>query len=269
MDYFYRLKSYFMKILKLIIPNFQQFRNFELDLTHPETGEALEKVCLIGTNGTGKSTILGILDRFLLNRRGQAQTMVDENLFCLIKFEHENNFFYQVGITTNLILIDIDKLQHYKQEKEFIKDVMYLIAMDISDFVLIKNTLDVFLEKYSNCVLENYNSPLPIRLKTDNSLIIFSPAESLTNTLLQVSDVPNTNINEALKLTGHNVRHVVSNETIIDFWTQLIFLIKQREENLSLRNLSLTSALFCALTTKVLYRRIVEKHPSATTRTIC
>ena len=39
-----------MKICKIIIKDFHQFKDFELDLTHPETGEPLEKVCFIGSN---------------------------------------------------------------------------------------------------------------------------------------------------------------------------------------------------------------------------
>ncbi|MBD0255771.1 MAG: hypothetical protein ICV83_08635 [Cytophagales bacterium] len=45
-----------MKIAKIIIPNFQQFKGFELDVTYPEghakAGQPLEKVCFMGRNGT-------------------------------------------------------------------------------------------------------------------------------------------------------------------------------------------------------------------------
>jgi len=56
-----------MKILKLIIENYQQFKHLELDFTHPQTGEPLDKICFIGRNATGKSTILWILSHFLNN----------------------------------------------------------------------------------------------------------------------------------------------------------------------------------------------------------
>lgn len=54
-----------MKILKLIINNFKQFKHLELDFTHPETGEPLDKICFIGKNATGKSTILEIINSFI------------------------------------------------------------------------------------------------------------------------------------------------------------------------------------------------------------
>lgn len=49
-----------MRICKIYIHDFQQFKDFTLDLTDPN-GEPLEKVCLIGRNGTGKTTLLRIL----------------------------------------------------------------------------------------------------------------------------------------------------------------------------------------------------------------
>jgi ABC-type lipoprotein export system ATPase subunit len=54
-----------MKITKIIIPEYRQFKNFELDLTYPEghakAGQPLEKVCFIGQSGTGKTTLLNIV----------------------------------------------------------------------------------------------------------------------------------------------------------------------------------------------------------------
>ncbi len=47
------------------IKGFQQFEDTVLDFTHPETGEPLEKICFIGRNGTGKSTLLRLIDVLL------------------------------------------------------------------------------------------------------------------------------------------------------------------------------------------------------------
>ena len=54
-----------MKIGKIILKGFQQFENFCLDLVNPETGKPPEKICFIGPNGTGKSTLLELIIRFL------------------------------------------------------------------------------------------------------------------------------------------------------------------------------------------------------------
>lgn len=50
------------KILRLHLAGYQQFADLTLDFTHPDTGEPLDRVCLIGANGTGKSTILRVLE---------------------------------------------------------------------------------------------------------------------------------------------------------------------------------------------------------------
>jgi hypothetical protein len=50
----------FVKSLK--ITDHHQFKDFELDLTYPKghekAGEPLDKVCIIGQSGTGKTTLL-------------------------------------------------------------------------------------------------------------------------------------------------------------------------------------------------------------------
>ncbi len=54
-----------MKVTALYIKEFNQFKDFRLDLTypegHPKAGQALEKVCLIGQSGTGKTSLIEIL----------------------------------------------------------------------------------------------------------------------------------------------------------------------------------------------------------------
>lgn len=54
-----------MKISKVRIKNLQQFQDLELDLTYPQghekAGQPLDKVCIIGQSGTGKTTLLKLL----------------------------------------------------------------------------------------------------------------------------------------------------------------------------------------------------------------
>ncbi len=54
-----------MKITKIHIEEFHQFKNLEIDLTYPlghaKAGQPLDKVCIIGQSGTGKTTLLKII----------------------------------------------------------------------------------------------------------------------------------------------------------------------------------------------------------------
>ncbi len=54
-----------MKIKKITIKNYKQFSNLELDLTYPtghlKAGKPLDKICIIGQSGTGKSNLLEVI----------------------------------------------------------------------------------------------------------------------------------------------------------------------------------------------------------------
>lgn len=58
-----------MKISKIEIKDFHQFKDFTLDLTYPKghekEGKPLDKVCFIGQSGTGKTTLLELFPMFL------------------------------------------------------------------------------------------------------------------------------------------------------------------------------------------------------------
>jgi predicted ATP-dependent endonuclease of OLD family len=58
-----------MKISKIHIKDFHQFKDFTLDLTYPKghkkEGQPLDKVCFIGQSGTGKTSLLELIPMFL------------------------------------------------------------------------------------------------------------------------------------------------------------------------------------------------------------
>lgn len=69
-----------MKITKIHIKDFHQFKDFTIDLTYPKghkkEGQPLDKICFIGQSGTGKTTLLELIPKFLYN--------YDTNLFFRI-----------------------------------------------------------------------------------------------------------------------------------------------------------------------------------------
>jgi len=110
-----------MKVSKIAIKDFQQFKDFELDLTypegHPKAGQPLDKVCLIGQSGTGKTTILNLIKGLLddikkyaivakkdINPHISYEIKLVKNNFeeWFVKadtdlFHHKNNYFYAYG----------------------------------------------------------------------------------------------------------------------------------------------------------------------------
>jgi len=80
-----------MKISNLYIHNYRQFKEFELDLTYPvghkHEGKPLDKVCFIGRNGTGKSTLLSLIKEFVIrnNNKYQPLSLIENIPFFFIK----------------------------------------------------------------------------------------------------------------------------------------------------------------------------------------
>ncbi len=62
-----------MKIKRIKIKDYQQFKDLDLDLTYPKghekQGQPLEKVCFIGQSGTGKTTLLRLIKWYISRER--------------------------------------------------------------------------------------------------------------------------------------------------------------------------------------------------------
>ncbi|MEQ8975977.1 MAG: AAA family ATPase [Coleofasciculus sp. C1-SOL-03] len=85
-----------MKISKIIIKGFQQFNNFQLDLVNPKTGKPLDKICFIGTNGTGKTTILDKIINSLNKLHGHEnppQPLKNMPFFAVKFYASSGDFF--------------------------------------------------------------------------------------------------------------------------------------------------------------------------------
>jgi ABC-type lipoprotein export system ATPase subunit len=66
-----------MKVTRITLKDFHQFRDVDIDLTYPKghekEGQPLDRVCIIGQSGTGKTTLLELIPKFLIG--------YDTNLF--------------------------------------------------------------------------------------------------------------------------------------------------------------------------------------------
>ncbi len=104
-----------MKITRLEIKDFQQFKDFELDLTYPagheRAGEALRKVCFIGQSGTGKTTLLETINTLLAAERYTYASL--ENLETLISLEGISKNGQKGGVSVAINKTNQEKKNYY------------------------------------------------------------------------------------------------------------------------------------------------------------
>ncbi|WP_083940550.1 AAA family ATPase [Rudanella lutea] len=197
-----------MKICKVVIENYQQFKHLELDFTHPETGEPLEQICFIGSNGTGKSTLLDILT-FGFSR----ETTLNQKLLLLtIELDYENRR-YKFGRTLG---------------KSFFR------ANNTWDNQLLTTPFPTPI-RTPHTVLPDVESGLgEIFCQTPlngNSLVVKVEAESDVNSYKQTTDVPSGRLNDVINTpqTSRVGLELVNQSNVATFWKNLIFHTAQRE----------------------------------------
>lgn len=207
-----------MKICSIRIKNYQQFKDVTLDFTDPKTKEPVDKICFIGKNGTGKSTLLELINvtvKDLLNVKSQIRgfdhticikmVLNKAKVFCFIHF-HGVYFF----------------------EERIYKD--YPLWFEQLNEVL--NITRQLYEPFREYLYRQTANGRELRLENNSTdLLINVKAESDINVHLALSDVPKTDLNAALQLfDDFPFYHEVSNATVSDFWKVLIYHIKKREE---------------------------------------
>ena len=216
-----------MNICKVIIKGFQQFNDFELDLTYPQghklEGQPLEKICFIGPNGTGKTILINFFYNLLID------PIQYRNLpFLVLKLKLDNGKFIYSFRSNRLIKPN----EQTPPTSFFCSSTIEEQANWIND--LYGNYMNIY--NYNEYIIEGeeYKDILKeLRNKSDD-LIIYCPSETNQNLYTQIKDVPQTTLNEALQLfIGFPTNHIVSGETVQNFWKFLIYQIKKRENDYS------------------------------------
>ncbi len=67
-----------MKVARIELKNFNQFKDVTLDLTYPKghkkAGKPLDKICFIGQSGAGKTSLLRVIKLLLSRDRRMSET---------------------------------------------------------------------------------------------------------------------------------------------------------------------------------------------------
>jgi len=211
-----------MKLLGIYIYNYLQFKDFEIDFTYPEfhvkAGKPLDKICFIGRNGTGKSNLLNIIQSNIFDLYNQ-ETLGD----FIYNIEISGSEFYFVktkGGYAHLFNKGIDSIQGWKG--------LLFTNFDgnLNKFDESNNVKRFFVD--DNTITERLKAK-----KDSGDLLIYIPSEGNQNLYSQITDVPDTSLNEALKLfNSFDYHHVISTDTVKNFWNILTYQIKKRENDL-------------------------------------
>jgi predicted ATP-dependent endonuclease of OLD family len=215
-----------MKITEIRLKNYCQFDNFCLSLLHPKTQQPLDKVCFIGANGTGKSTILSLLAHFLFNQNPipftTSSSVSPETLIGLrIQFESEDGYVVFTG-SSNISLSNVFYVPQSSLETDLWKK-MWAQNYDPKELARDPNNR-ALLEEFR---VHFYNVQAKITLSPNgNDLAIYAPPDGSS----QVQDIPQTTVSKALDLFATMpAYHRVSYEDVAGFWNVLIYQIKKRE----------------------------------------
>ena len=183
-----------MKITSLEIKNYKQFADLTLDLTYPKghdkEGEPLDKICIIGQSGTGKTNLLEMIREKLYSTDVKTIFIEDENS------NSEKIYFSSVEKYSNQVLnnkkkkmssYDKNLLEELEDEKkrlvfEELKAIppdsnksyglekFEIIANSLSEFYqesavskkyqLINSAIREIKDKYETEIITNYNNDI-------------------------------------------------------------------------------------------------------------
>jgi ABC-type lipoprotein export system ATPase subunit len=103
-----------MKLTKITLKGYNQFKDVEIDLTYPKghqkEGKPLEKVCIIGQSGSGKTSLLRLVKWFVsLNRK------IGENVELSVPTENSVTMDFQF-IDLDFRLVNLIRYPYLKYE---------------------------------------------------------------------------------------------------------------------------------------------------------
>ncbi len=138
-----------MKISKIEIKDFHQFKDLTIDLTYPKghakEGQPLSKVCFIGQSGTGKTSILELIPKFLYNYDTQLieKSNYDlnlENIEITVVFGNKNEYESKIRFNSHKGNREYLSGWEWGENKHANEEVNYEIVADFLDNKWINGT---------------------------------------------------------------------------------------------------------------------------------
>jgi len=215
------LKQY---ITGLYIKNYRQFRHIRLDFCDPVTNEALDKICFIGSNGTGKSTLLELLSRVCLATllRQNVDPSYPDSLVCWqIQVDKERYFILKSGS------IDLLPNRHLVLPRH-VEEISAWEALWDDEVPF--NQAHPQFQRFVDIGLGLTNSfATKVTLHPNVSDLAI---HSISDGIQTIDKVPQTTLNKALPLMGNvPAFHRSKASDLTDFWNFLIYQIKKRESD--------------------------------------
>jgi len=199
-----------LRIRTLKLKGIRQFRDVTFDFTDPQTGKPLDRICLIGGNGTGKSTILRLLasDRLLGVPSTMPRWAARLGASASMSVDFENN-------DTRACLFGNPKQLQWGSRKN---------PQAGSGEVELEQPLP----------LGNTAEQKQWIAKLRDLITVYCPPDSeLAPNSSKIDDVPSANLNDALTfLKNPPAKFLVGQDKVTEFWKLLIALIKDREARL-------------------------------------
>jgi energy-coupling factor transporter ATP-binding protein EcfA2 len=154
-----------MKITKINIKDYNQFKNLKLDLTYPKghekEGQALEKICFLGQSGTGKTSLLNVCKAILRTSFKQNDDGIWE---ANINEADQKYHFKNIKITS--YFKNIETVTEINEKQEVSLKTENLVPTDfINDFYADKNRLIYFPAE----IVDNINRILIEKNQPTNS----------------------------------------------------------------------------------------------------
>jgi AAA15 family ATPase/GTPase len=212
-----------MKICSIYITEYRQFHDIGLNFTDG-TGKPLSKICFIGQNGTGKSTLLNIIFSFLQNLQGNkiGNDEFWRNASVGITYYHNSGFYHVLSSNGDLVIFRLDKF-----DEDFLKNYVKLFQEAVIDYSAYMKFIAIEIRDKFNADFSHAFTPF----SSDGTLFVYSPAESSINGYKNVLDVPATNVNEALEFSkSFPDTVIVSPDTVTVFWKLLVYNLRKRAE---------------------------------------